>query len=175
MTWALNRELGAISVAVQGALQHQHTTHLNPSLSIRRSSGMGVMKTWPRTWPKALTAHSRRSWSEAEGGAPPDTSLRQERGRGRMVEKWLCLSIQCARQKHFGGQQVRSQAHRAMASTSPKSWLNAVRPTQSSVSRCAWMATLVANGAGCEVNVSATRRELQGGWDKGHVNRRCGR
>ena len=52
--------------------------HLNPSLSMRRSRGMGVMKTWPSTCPNAFTAHSKRSWSEAEGGAPPRTSLQHQ-------------------------------------------------------------------------------------------------
>lgn len=37
------------------------------------------MKTSASTRPKAFIAHSRRSWSEAEGGAPPLTSLRHER------------------------------------------------------------------------------------------------
>lgn len=67
--------------------------------------------------------------------------------------------------------QARSQPHRTIASTSPKSWLKAVSPTQSSVRRWVWMATLVAKGPGCEVNVPATRSELQGKRKRGMTAR----
>lgn len=109
---------------------HPPAPHRKPSLSISRSRGMGVMNTSPRIRPNAFTAHSRRSWSEAEGGAPPLTSLSGAAGQGQgsagaVWQVWQLpqhrVQLACVPGAPGAGQPNTPPAqHLAMASTSPK-------------------------------------------------------